>query len=119
MLEAIGNKRKQTVNGEDWYYDPIFGDYVSGPYHVGHNFGEEFARIRDKAEQAGLTQAEFNDLCNNPKLYFMQNKGLNESHLGEKKPGLTPEQQEKNLKRYWELARQIVEEKNKEYNQSP
>ena len=60
-----------------------------------------------------------NDLCNDPKLYFMQNAKLNGSHLGEKKPWLTPEEQEKNLERYREMARQIIEEKLKEQNQSP
>ena len=108
-----------TVNGETWYYDPIYADYLPGPHQVGHDFGKEFAHMRDKAEQAGLTQAEFNDLCNDPRLYFMQNKKLNESHLGEDKPGLTQEQLDRNIEKYKELARQIIGEKNKEYNQSP
>ena len=46
----------------------------------------------------------------------MQNKKLNESHLGEDKPGLSQEQRDRNIEKYKELAQQIIEEKNKEYN---
>jgi hypothetical protein len=36
--------------------------------------------LRDEAEAAGMTQAEFNELVQDPDLYQLEDKQLNESH---------------------------------------
>ena len=100
VREIIEGRDRITVNGETWYYDPIYADYLPGPFDIGHVTGKEFSRLRDEAEKAGLSQAQFNDLCNNPDLYFMQNRVLNQSHLGEQKIGLSQDQMNRNIQNY-------------------
>ena len=109
VRRIIEGQGKTTVNGETWYYDPIYGDYLPGPFDIGHVAGKEFSRLRDAAEKAGLSQTQFNDLCNDPVLYFMQNRVLNQSHLGEQKIGLSPEQIARNIQKYLELADEIID----------
>jgi hypothetical protein len=47
---------------------------------LGHKYGNEYWRLRDKALNDGLSQREFNDLLNNPDLYQLELPANNLSH---------------------------------------
>ena len=53
-------------------------------YHYGHKKGFEYRRLRLWAEENNLTRAQWNDLCNRPELYKIQDATENLSHLKEK-----------------------------------
>ena len=61
------------------------GTPISGKYDLGHVRGKEFWRLKADAEAKGLTQKEFNDLMNDPKLYQIEDPSINRSRKYEKK----------------------------------
>jgi len=60
---------------------------ADGLYDIGHKPGHEHWREVAKAEAEGLTQKEFNDRMNNPKLYHIEDPVLNQSHKNKDKSG--------------------------------
>ena len=60
-------------------------EIIPGSYDLGHRYGDEFWRMKDKAMADGLTQKEFNDLLNNPDLYRIELPRNNRSHKFEMK----------------------------------
>jgi HNH/ENDO VII superfamily nuclease with conserved GHE residues len=66
--------------------DPNTGKPIQGKPDVGHKPGHEFRRAKAAAEADGMTQKEFNDKMNNPKLYQLEDPSSNRSHKFEKKP---------------------------------
>ena len=61
------------------------GTPISGKYDLGHVRGKEFWRLKADAEAKGLTQKEFNDFMNDPKLYQIEDPSINRSRKYEKK----------------------------------
>ncbi len=58
---------------------------ITGKYHLGHIASYEFWRLRRFAEEHGMTQSEFNDFCNNPGFYQIEDPHSNMSHEYEDK----------------------------------
>ena len=52
---------------------------------MGHTKGNEFWRWKVEAEAEGLSQKDFNDLMNDPKLYQIEDPHINRSRKYEKK----------------------------------
>ena len=66
--------------------------YVCPNPHIGHTPGNEFWRLRNLAEQQGMTQAEFNDYMNShPEFYRYEDPMRNMSHMDEDKTPLDSE----------------------------
>jgi len=76
-LEGIFARSKRTPDGR--FIDPNTGRPIDGPYDVEHKRDFEFWRMRNDAEAEGLTQREFNDRLNHPKLYQIENPSTNRS----------------------------------------
>jgi hypothetical protein len=79
QIEANAPK---TPTGE--YIDPNTLQPIEGPYDLGHKYGQEFWRLREKAQAEGLTQEEFNELLNDPDFYQVEDPASNRSHEFEK-----------------------------------
>lgn len=62
---------------------------IEGQYDLGHKTGHEFRTEKKRAEQEGLTQAEFNTRMNNPVYYQIEDPHENRSHIHEEKGGTT------------------------------
>lgn len=86
--------RKSTREGAERVArrDPTTGDFLDyntgeripdGKYDLGHRYGDEYWRLRDKATREGLSQKEFNDLLNDPDLYRIEHPRSNRSHAFE------------------------------------
>ena len=59
--------------------------------HIGHTPGNEFWRLRNLAEQQGMTQAEFNEYMNtHPEFYRYEDPIRNMSHIDEDKTPVDP-----------------------------
>lgn len=77
---------KNTFRENGMVLDNISGKMVpEDKVHLGHNPNYEFYHMRNIAESAGMTQAEFNDFMNNPKFYSWQYIPDNQSHVYEVK----------------------------------
>lgn len=53
---------------------------ITGKYDLGHVYGHEFWRERDRAMSLGWSQKQFNDYMNNPKFYQIEDPISNRSH---------------------------------------
>ena len=53
---------------------------INGKYDLGHVYGHEFWRERDRAMAFGWSQKQFNDYMNNPKFYQIEDPINNRSH---------------------------------------
>lgn len=67
------------------FLDANTGLPINGVPDIGHKYGHELWREKIKAFNEGLTQSEFNDKMNNPKLYQLEDPSNNRSHQYEKK----------------------------------
>ena len=74
--------QKKNKNGQ--YIDPNTKKPIQGTPDLGHVPGHEFWREKEKAEKAGMSQADFNDKMNNPKYYQWEDPSSNRSHKNEK-----------------------------------
>lgn len=69
------------------YLDANTGFPINGTPDIGHKPGHEYWREARKAYNARLTQAEFNDKMNNPRLYQLEDPHNNRSRKFEDKSG--------------------------------
>jgi len=53
---------------------------INGKYDLGHKYGHEFWRERDRAMSLGWSQKQFNDYMNNPDFYQIEDPFINRSH---------------------------------------
>jgi RHS repeat-associated protein len=83
VRETVEAKAPKTKDGK--FIDPNTGKPIEGKYDLGHKRGSEFRREKVKAEAEGLSQEEFNNKMNDPKLYQVENPSSNRSHKYEKK----------------------------------
>jgi RHS repeat-associated protein len=67
--------------------DPNTRAIMRGKSVIGHKYGQEEWRWRNWAESHGLTQAQYNDLMNNPSLYQYEDQEQNQNHEHEMKGG--------------------------------
>ena len=58
---------------------------INGKYDLGHVYGHEFWRERDRAMSLGWSQKQFNDYMNNPSFYQIEDPRINRSHVFEMK----------------------------------
>jgi hypothetical protein len=70
-------------NEKGQFLDPNTGKPIEGKINYGHKYGYEYWREADKAEKEGLTQKEFNDRMNNPKILQIEDESSNKSHTFE------------------------------------
>ena len=56
---------------------------INGKYDLGHVYGHEFWRKRERAMNLGWTQKQFNDYMNNPIFYQIEDPISNRSHFYE------------------------------------
>ncbi len=71
---------RATRNSLGQFIDPNTGKAIVGKYDLGHEFGHEFWRERERAEALGWNQKQFNDYMNNPDFYRIEDPHANRSH---------------------------------------
>ena len=76
--QAVENAAQRLPDGR--FLDANTGLVINGKYDLGHVYGHEFWRERDRAEALGWTQKQFNDYMNNPKFYQIEDPLSNRSH---------------------------------------
>ena len=81
VREAVEKVTKRTPDGRP--IDPNLGTPIDGKPDLGHKTGEEFRTHKQQAENAGLTQPEFNNKMNNPDIYQLEDPASNRSHMFE------------------------------------
>ena len=81
--EAVEKVAKKDANG--LFLDANTGEVIVGKYDLGHKYGHEFWRERDRAQALGWSQKEFNDYMNNPDFYQIEAPHNNRSHKFEKR----------------------------------
>ena len=64
---------------------PNTGKVIDGKYDLGHKYGHEFRRERERAQNLGWTQKQFNNYMNNPVFYQIEDPRINRSHKFEMK----------------------------------
>ncbi|ACL75845.1 GH-E family nuclease [Ruminiclostridium cellulolyticum] len=84
--------RQDTINGitrgrgaNGTFFDANTLLPIEGTPDIGHVYGREFWRERDKAEDKGWTQSQFNDYMNNSEFYQFEDPKSNRSHQFEDK----------------------------------
>jgi hypothetical protein len=75
------NNEAQKVDGK--FKDPNTKEPIEGDYHIGHKTGYEYWKFRNWAESQGMTQAQFNDIMNDPDIYQIEDAMNNMSHIFE------------------------------------
>ena len=83
-------KANSPKNEEGKFIDPNTGNVIPEKegkqvYDIGHKPGYEHRREVEKAEEEGLTQAEFNDRMNDPNKYHIEDRSENRSRKHEMK----------------------------------
>ena len=68
----------RAANGN--FLDANTGLEIMGKYHLGHIYNFEYWRLLRYAEEHNFTQKQFNDFCNNPKFYQIEDPHSNMSH---------------------------------------
>ena len=81
-------KANSPKNEEGKFIDPNTGKVIPEKdgqqvYDIGHKPGHEHWREAQKAEEEGLTQAEFNERMNDPNKYHIEDRGENRSRKHE------------------------------------
>lgn len=71
---------KAPKNEKGQLLDANTGKPIEGKLNYGHKYGHEYWREAEKAEKEGLTQKEFNDRMNNPKILQIEDEHSNKSH---------------------------------------
>ena len=87
VREEVESRAQKNENGQ--FLDANTGKPIEGKYDLGHKAGHEYRSALAKAEEQGLSQAEFNDLQNNPDIYQIEDPSLNRSHVFEQKDDIT------------------------------
>jgi RHS repeat-associated protein len=82
VREEVERRAMRAPDGRP--IDPNTLRPVDGKPDLGHKPGHEFWREKQRAEQQGLTQKEFNDRMNNPDYYQLEDPSSNRSHKYEK-----------------------------------
>ncbi len=84
--------RQETIDGitrgknlDGTYFDANTFEPIEGTPDIGHRYGHEFWRERNKAESLGWTQSQFNDYMNNSDFYQYEDPKSNRSHKYEMK----------------------------------
>ena len=83
VREAVEAKAPRDKFGR--FLDPNTNRPINGKYDLGHTRGNEFWRWKAEAEAKGITQKEFNDMMNDPRLYQIEDMHSNRSRIHEKK----------------------------------
>jgi len=78
IREAVEKITRRTPDGRP--IDPNLNTPIEGTPDLGHKPGEEFRMHKQQAEDAGLTQQQFNERMNNPDLYQLEDPSANRSH---------------------------------------
>lgn len=73
-------KDNAPKNEKGQFLDANTGKPIEGKFNYGHRYGHEYWREAEKAEKEGLTQEEFNDRMNNPKMLQIEDEHSNKSH---------------------------------------
>ncbi len=81
VRRIVEGRAKRTTDGK--FIDPNTGKKIIGKYHFGHKSGVEFWRMLRYAIEHKMTQSEFNDFCNNPDYYQIEDPMSNMSHIFE------------------------------------
>ena len=81
VRRIVAGRAKRTTDGK--FIDPNTGKKIIGKYHFGHKSGVEFWRMLRYAIEHKMTQSEFNDFCNNPDYYQIEDPMSNMSHIFE------------------------------------
>ena len=81
VRRIVEGRAKRTTDGK--FIDPNTGKKIIGKYYFGHKSGVEFWRMLRYAIEHKMTQSEFNDFCNNPDYYQIEDPMSNMSHIFE------------------------------------
>ena len=76
--EAVEKRAFRNDDGK--FLDANTRTVIEGKYDLGHVYGHEFWREKQKAMEKGWTQKQFNDYMNNPDFYRIEDPHLNRSH---------------------------------------
>ena len=76
--QAVEQAAKRAPDGR--FLDANTLRPITGKYDLGHVYGHEFWRERDRAMALGWSQKQFNDYMNNPKFYQIEDPISNRSH---------------------------------------
>jgi hypothetical protein len=87
VREEVESRTQKNENGQ--FLDANTGQPIEGKYDLGHKAGHEYRTSLSEAEEQGLTQAEFNDLQNNPDIYQIEDPSSNRSRVFEQKDDIT------------------------------
>ena len=80
QVEAAAEK-----NEKGQFLDANTKEPIEGAYDLGHKPGHEFWREKQRAEEEGLTQEEFNEKMNTPNIYQIEDPHNNRGHQFEMK----------------------------------
>lgn len=83
VREEVEKRAQRNDNGQ--FLDSNTGQPIEGKYDIGHKAGHEYRNFLARAEEQGLSQAEFNDLQNNPDILQIEAPSSNRSHAFEEK----------------------------------
>jgi hypothetical protein len=72
------------------FIDPNTGQVINGPYQIGHKPGYEWKHWEKWAYKNNISQAELNEILNNPKYYLIELPINNMSHKFESDVFLGP-----------------------------
>jgi RHS repeat-associated protein len=83
--EAVAAGQERDAQGQ--FISPYTLQSVGEKPDLAHKPGREFWRERAQAERDGISQREFNEMQNDPDLYYYENPRVNRSHqLEDKRP---------------------------------
>ena len=78
VIQEVKDNAPKNEKGQ--FLDANTGKPIEGKINIGHRYGHEYWREAEKAEKEGLTQKEFNDRMNNPKILQIEDEHSNKSH---------------------------------------
>ena len=78
VREEVEQNAEKNEKGQ--FLDANTHEPIEGKYDLGHKAGHEYWREAEKAEEEGLSQAEFNERMNDPDLYQVEDPHNNRSH---------------------------------------
>ena len=81
--DAVEAMAPRAADGR--FLDANTGKVIDGKYDLGHKYGHEFRRERERAQNLGWTQKQFNNYMNNPVFYQIEDPRINRSHKFEMK----------------------------------
>lgn len=78
VIQEVKDNAPKNEKGQ--FLDANTGKPIERKINIGHRYGHEYWREAEKAEKEGLTQKEFNDRMNNPKILQIEDEHSNKSH---------------------------------------